>query len=550
MSTKNSTARLLGKAISLLSRTSLSLALGFTLLFTLPHGQVFADPAQSGKAAVTAPAYNGAPIYKDAFEALRDRHRELRDPAARAKFVAEWENKHAKDGMLNTEAGTDRAIFEMVWSLGQRYDYYNPPVEAKAEADRTNATMAGVGMPVGMKGLVKALKELKQKKDSGVEVKDSDYEALGKISDERPLWVPDDPYEGSPARGAGILKGDIITHVNGKSVNGQTIDEVVSQIRGPAGTKVKVTIKRQSEFADQTKDIEITRAQVQVRVIHSTSLPGNITRIKMDHFSSQFGDQEMADALVAAVSSGTKGIIIDLRGNPGGFLHQVMNIGQMLLKDGIIVQNVARRGDHLVTTTNLVTEKNFIVREESTDGSKTETRYRRNAPVIVPASIPVVVLINEGSASASEILAGALQANGRAIIVGTPTRGKGVGQDLVKFDKGNRNMHVTSFEFRPGGEAMDWVGIVPDVEVKMPEFADVAEDPSADAQLNQAKAEMLNIILGNPAPKRDAAELAKRRDELKKANEEMFAKEVEGRKKFLATPIKDDSAAAPKPDKK
>ena len=230
-----------------------------------------------------------------------------------------------------------------------------------------------------------------------------------------------------------------------------------------------------------------------MRVIHSTSLPGNITRIKMDHFSSQFGDQEMADALVAAVSSGTKGIIIDLRGNPGGFLHQVMNIGQMLLKDGIIVQNVARRGDHLVTTTNLVTEKNFIVREESTDGTKTETRYRRNAPVIVPASIPVVVLINEGSASASEILAGALQANGRAIIVGTPTRGKGVGQDLVKFDKGNRNMHVTSFEFRPGGEAMDWVGIVPDVEVKMPEFADVAEDPSADAQLNQAKAEMLGV---------------------------------------------------------
>ncbi|HMY56081.1 MAG TPA: hypothetical protein PK671_24150, partial [Candidatus Obscuribacter sp.] len=129
MSIKNSTPSLLGKAISLLSRTSLSLALGFTLLFTLPHGQVFADQAQSGQAAVTAPAYNGAPIYKDAFEALRDRHRELRDPAARAKFVAEWENKHAKDGMLNTEAGTDRAIFEMVWSLGQRYDYYNPPVE-------------------------------------------------------------------------------------------------------------------------------------------------------------------------------------------------------------------------------------------------------------------------------------------------------------------------------------------------------------------------------------------------------------------------------------
>lgn len=508
--------------------------------FIAPTAAVADDPAQGKSSPVVTQAqvFDGASIYREAFEALRDKHRELRDPAVRAKFIAEWQNKHANDDMLKTEAGTDRAIFEMVWSLGQRFDYYNPPAAAKAEADRINATMAGVGMPVGMKGRVAAFKALKEREKAGEKLKPSDFEPIGKISDERQMWVPEAPYEGTPAEKAGIKKGDVITHVDGVSLNGKTLDEAVKLIRGPVGTKVKLTIKRQGEFADSVLDVEITRAQVQVRAVRSEQLDGGITHIKMEHFSSQFGDQEMYDALNKAVATGTKGIIIDLRNNPGGFLHQVMNISEMLIDKGTVLKQVSRKGDYIETTSSILTPGYAARVVEVNDGKTPRREYRsQRIPLVVPKSVPIVVMINEGSASASEILAGALQANGRATIIGEPTHGKGVGQEMVFIDKKKRNLHVTTFEFLPGGAVMDWVGVVPDVEVKLPEFVDIAESPNSDTQLNQARAEILGRIMGLPMPVRDAAELAKRRDELKKSHEADFAKEVEMRKNILASPV-------------
>ncbi|MBX9942038.1 MAG: PDZ domain-containing protein [Candidatus Obscuribacterales bacterium] len=532
--------------LSRLSAYAGILMLGAALSMTGAAADPPAVQQKTAPAAVQTVPFDGASIYREAFEALRDKHRELRDPAVRAKFVAEWQNKHANDDMLKTEAGTDRAIFEMVWSLGQRFDYYNPPAAAKAEADRINATMAGVGMPVGMKGRVAALKALNEREKAGEKLKPSDFEPIGKISDERQMWVPEAPYEGTPAEKAGIKKGDVITHVDGASLNGKTLDEAVKLIRGPVGTKVKLTIKRQGEFADSVSEVEITRAQVQVRAVRSEQLSGGITHIKMEHFSSQYGDQEMYEALSKAVAAGTKGIIIDLRGNPGGFLHQVMNISEMLINKGTVLKQVSRKGDYIETTSSILTPAYAARVVEVNDGKtpRRETRFQRT-PLVVPSHVPVVIMINEGSASASEILAGALQANGRATIIGEPTHGKGVGQEMVFIDKKKRNLHVTTFEFLPGGEVMDWIGIVPDVEVKLPEFVDIAENPSSDTQLNQARAEILGRIMGLPMPVRDAAELAKRRDELKKSHEADFAKEVEMRKKILASPVgaKDEPAS-------
>lgn len=532
--------------LSRLSSFAGMLMLGAALSMTAAAADPPAAQQKTAPAAVQTVPFDGTSIYREAFEALRDKHRELRDPAVRAKFVAEWQNKHANDGMLKTEAGTDRAIFEMVWSLGQRFDYYNPPAAAQAEADRLNATMAGVGMPVGMKGRVAALKALSEREKAGEKLKPSDFEPIGKISDERQMWVPEAPYQGTPAEKAGIKKGDVITHVDGVSLNGKTLDEAVKLIRGPVGTKVKLTIKRQGEFADSSMDVEITRAQVQVRAVRSEQLDGGITLVKMEHFSSQFGTKEMYEALSKAVASGTKGIIIDLRGNPGGMLQQVMSISQMLIKDGVVLKQVSRNGDYIETTSSILTPSYAAEVVEVNDGKtpRREIRYQRG-PLVVPTNVPLVVLINEGSASASEILAGALQANGRATIIGEPTHGKGVGQEMVFINKGKRNLHVTTFEFQPGGAVMDWIGVVPDVEVKLPEFVDIAENPSSDTQLNQARAEILGRIMGLPMPVRDAAELAKRRDELKKSHEADFAKEVEMRKKILASPVgaKDEPAS-------
>jgi C-terminal processing protease CtpA/Prc len=178
------------------------------------------------------------------------------------------------------------------------------------------------------------------------------------------------------------------------------------------------------------------------------------------------------------------------------------------------------------------------------------TKTGNRPPLVVPKDMPVIVLVDGGSASASEILSGALQANKRALIIGQPTVGKGVGQHVINIP-GDRNMHVTSFEFRPAAMAMDWIGIVPDIEVTLPEDANLQEDPSSDAQLNRAKAEAIAAIAGKPSPARPAAEINARKAELKKKNEENFAKEVEARRKAITEapadkPAADSTTVAPK----
>ena len=133
------------------------LSIGVTAATAAPVDKTGAGPAAISQTAKPAEKFNGQPIYAAALDALQKSHRELRDPAVRAKFIATWQNKHDTDGMLDTEAGTDRAILEMVWSLGQRFDYYNPPVAAKAEADRYDnraldgfaAASAGATTPAG-----------------------------------------------------------------------------------------------------------------------------------------------------------------------------------------------------------------------------------------------------------------------------------------------------------------------------------------------------------------------------------------------------------------
>ncbi|CAN5291099.1 hypothetical protein BH11CYA1_BH11CYA1_12530 [soil metagenome] len=496
-------------------------------------------------APVAAVKFDGQAIYNAAFEALRDYHKDLQDPVVRAKFVADWQNRHATDGVLNTEVGTDKAVYEMMWSLGQRFDYYNLPDANKEEKGRVDPSMAGIGATLYEKGLISAIRAL------GKEPKKEAVLPLFKLSNDRPIVVAENPDSDTPSGKGGLKKGDRITAVDGVDVNGKTLDEVVSTIRGPAGTTVKLSIIRSGDAADQKIELSIVRAKFIVHVVKSEDLGNGVTLIKLTHFESKYGTEEMYNALTAAAKG--KAVILDLRGNPGGELGQAINIAGMFLEKGIIVQLLQRSGDDKVTITHAVTPTNYtgtIV----VNGKPQATKTGQRMDMLLPKDMPVIVLIDGGSYSASEILSGALQANHRALLIGQPTGGKGVGQNVIPLPS-DRNMHVTSFEFRPAALPMDWIGVVPDIEVVMPEDANPQEDPASDVQLARAKVEAIAAIAGKASPARDASEIAARKAELKKLHEDNFAKEVEARSKAIAETPADKAAAdgtttAPKTDDK
>ena len=507
--------------------TALILAASVLTVGMTPVSAQNVPAATTTTATPVAPAvekFDGPAIYKAAFEALRDLHKDLQDPVVRAKFIKEWQDRHATDGVLNTETGTDKAVYEMMWSLGQRFDYYNLPAANQEEKNRTDASMAGIGASLYQKGLTAAIRAL------GKEPKREDVMPLLKVSDDRPITLLEDSDSDTPSGKAGMKKGDRIVAVDGVSVNGKTLDEVVKTIRGVPGTSVKITILRKTDVADQKIDMDVVRAKFVVHVVKSEDLGNGVALISLEHFESQYGTEEMYNALTKAAKG--KAVILDLRGNPGGELGQAINIAGMFLEKGTIVQLIQRNGDDKVVITHAVSPTDYtgtIV----VNGKPKATKTGERMDMVLPKDMPVVVLINGGSYSASEILSGALQANHRALIIGQPTGGKGVGQRVVPLPN-DRNMHVTSFEFRPAALPMDWIGVVPDIEVVQPEDANPREEPNTDAQLNRAKLEVIAALAGKASPPRAAAEIAARKAELKKANEDNFAKEVEFRRKAIA----------------
>jgi len=506
---------------------SVALVLGFAAVACSQpsHSTQAAAAASSAPSTATAP-FNGKAVYDAAFKALRDNHYTLVDPAARAVFVATWEHKHDNDTALSTEKGTDMAVYEMMWSLGQRFDYYFPPEATKAEDQEVDATMAGIGLSLKEDGLMKAVKAL------GPKPTNEQVEPLLKLTDERPLVAGETPDSDTPAGAGHIVKGDRIVAVDGNNVNGKTIDEVVKTVRGPVGTKVTLTIAHTDTTGKVvTSKVVLTRAKITLHVV-KTENEGRIVHIKLSNFMSQFGTKEMGTALEAAAQNHASGIILDLRGNPGGDLGQVLEMGMMFIDQGVLLKQVEREGDHMITITYSVTHDKFIMSAQSDDGSPAQVKEQDRIPVLVPATTPIVVLVDEGSASASEILSGLLQANGRARVMGQPSYGKGVGQVVINLPS-ERRMHVTTFEFFPGGVKMDWVGIVPDIEVKLPVDADIIDDPSTDTQLSGAELELINTAIGNPTPARSQADMDARRAELEKTHKDNFQKEVQERQEML-----------------
>lgn len=280
------------------------------------------------------------------------------------------------------------------------------------------------------------------------------------------------PIAGTPASQAGLQAGDIIASINGASTSGMTVDQAVSKIRGPAGSKVTLQIVRGS--TPQT--LTITRQNLTVPSVNTKILPGNIGYMQITTFSEDTSDLAQK-AAQQFKDENVKGIVLDLRNNPGGLLDAAVHVSSLWLPQGkLILQE--KRG-------------NTVVQSYSALGGD------------VLNGIPTVVLANSGSASASEITAGALHDNGAAYVIGQKTYGKGVVQQLINLckpslnvrqdaektcngDDGQLKVTVASW-YRPNGQNINHKGISPDQAVTLPKDTTVTPGGANDTQLQAAE---------------------------------------------------------------
>ena len=259
-------------------------------------------------------------------------------------------------------------------------------------------------------------------------------------------------YDDSPAKKAGIKAGDILYRVEEKTVTGKDLDKVVSWIKGKKGTKVNLTLLRGTN-SDKIK-VTATRDVINVETVKYKVLENQIGYISISEFDSVTGAQ-FAKALKQLQKKNIEGLVVDLRNNPGGSLSTVCDILDSILPKGLIVYTKDKNGK----------------KEEYTSNEK----HRLN--------LPMSVLVNGQSASASEIFAGAVQDYGKAEIIGTQTYGKGVVQNLFDLKDGTCVKLTTSEYFTPKGRNIDGKGITPDVKI---EYKYNAKDPKADNQLDKA----------------------------------------------------------------
>ena len=268
---------------------------------------------------------------------------------------------------------------------------------------------------------------------------------------------------GAPAEIGGLRANDLIYEVDGVSIYGMSLEEAISLIKGPEGTDVVLTIVR--ENAQDFLEFTLTRAKVETPTVTLTMLDDDMAYIEITEFDSVSVDQ-FAEALAVAKGSDMKGLIIDLRGNPGGSLDAVVEMCQMILPKGMVVY----------------TEDKYGRREEYTcDGSR-------------ELELPLVVLVDRNSASAAEIMAGAIKDYGLGTLVGTTTFGKGIVQQIIPLRDGSAIKITTSAYFTPNGNNIHGIGIEPDVECPFDGEAYYGSEDHPDNQLEKAKEVLLGLM--------------------------------------------------------
>lgn len=283
------------------------------------------------------------------------------------------------------------------------------------------------------------------------------YVGIGvQLEDKEDEIVVAAPIEGSPAERAGIEAGDVIVAVNGESVRGEDLSDVVEKVKGPEGTEVGITVLR----GDEERSFDLRRAEIDAPVASWTRIPAtDVALVRLSSFSTDAAG-ELRDALQEMRAAGAERLILDLRDNPGGRLDQAIEIAGMFLEPGSTV---------------------YI--RENASGEREEVEVSGDARF---ADMPMTVLVNGGSASSAEILAGALRDNGRATVVGETTFGTGTVLSEFVLSDGSAILLGVAEWLTPGGDFIRETGIEPDVRVKLGEDGEQVT-PAADGDLTRGQ---------------------------------------------------------------
>lgn len=337
------------------------------------------------------------------------------------------ENKYVDKSKLDARELFYGAIDGMLAATGDPYTTFFSPKENQEFNEDISGTFEGIGAEMG--------------------IKDDIITIIA-------------PLEGMPAEKAGLLAGDRIVKIDDVNSSTYSLDEAVKHIRGPKGTEVKLTIFREGE--EETRDVMVARAVILVKSVRFEMKDDGIAYIKVNRFGDDT-EKEFKSAVSETLQKKAKGIVIDLRNNPGGFLDTAVDMASQMLPAGKVV-----------------------VMEEDGAGTRKELKARGGD---VLSAFPTVVLINQGSASASEILAGALRDNrDNVTLVGKKSFGKGSVQELISVSKETAVKITVARWLTPSGKQIHNVGIVPDIEVGL-SSDDIKEkrDPQLDRAIEELK---------------------------------------------------------------
>jgi carboxyl-terminal processing protease len=339
-------------------------------------------------------------------------------------------------------------VFERV-----RSDYVEKPDDAKLVETAINGMLMGLDPHSSYMGP-------KEFRDMQIQTR-GEFGGLGiEVTMEEGLIKVVAPIDETPAAKAGILAGDLITHLDDEPVQGLTLNQAVEKMRGPVNTKIRLKVMRKGQ--DKSTEISIVRDVIRVRSVRSKT-EDDVAYIKVTQFNEQ-STENVKKAIndLSAQIGGEKlrGYVLDLRNNPGGLLDQAISISDAFLEKGEIV---------------------------STRGRNTEETQRFNARAgDLTKGKPIIVLINGGSASASEIVAGALQDHKRATVLGTRSFGKGSVQTIIPLGSGNGALRLTTARYyTPAGRSIQAKGISPDIEVlqEVPEELKARTDTKGESSL-------------------------------------------------------------------
>ena len=331
------------------------------------------------------------------------------------------------------EQTLEKGVYDgLVKALGDPYSVYYSAEELKELQDKTEGIYYGIGAYIGIDA-------------------DTSLPRLTGI------------IEGTPAQESGLRAGDLLYKVDGEEVQGLELTQVVSKVKGEEGTTVHLTIIREGE--SDYLEIDVVRRKVESPTVNQKMLDNNIGYIQITEFDTVTLDQ-FTEALAVCRGSGMKGLILDLRGNPGGNLNTVCDIAREILPKGLIVYTEDKNGKRT---------------EYTCDGTN-------------QIKEPLVVLVDSGSASASEILAGAIKDYGIGTLVGTTTFGKGIVQRIISLSDGSAVKLTVSNYYTPNGNNIHKIGIAPDIEEKFD--GEAYYNDGVDNQLNKA-IEVMNGKLGD-----------------------------------------------------